>query len=90
MGDVAEFVFTAQETSEWESQREKKQIFILSSTNQIKFLISLWSNLCDPVAPPPPPRPLLTYVWPLSEAQLPCQSRHQDNPKDVSSALMPP
>lgn len=86
-GRRSRIYFHSAETSEWESQREKKQIFILSSTNQIKFLISLWSNLCDSVAPPPP---LLTYVWPLSEARQPCQSRHQDNPKDVSSALMHP
>lgn len=35
-----------------------------------------------------PPSP--TYVWPLSEAWQPCHSRGQDNPKDVSSPLMPP
>lgn len=63
----------------------EKHFFLFSSTNQIKFLISLWSNLCDSWTPPSP-----TYVWPLSEAWQPCHSRGQDNPKDVSSLLMPP
>lgn len=78
-------LFRQRSTVELSGRVAEKHIIIFSSTNQIKFLISLWGNLCDSWTPSS-----FTYVWPLSEAWQPCHSRGQDNPKDVSSPLKPP